>query len=192
MKKLLYSLLFVTVLVSCKKDEENKDQVNCSNDFSFLQKSATATFNYTSLLTVFDKLTIVYTPSGSSTKAEFTLSGDDKNTKSTLYYSACGSKLYQSLQSDMKDAQLLVDFNTPINEIFTTKSYSFGGQLSESQYRIADKSYKFTLEGKEYTGYKVENMVGELEAMGYEIISKEFGIVETSSMTENKVLVLYE
>ncbi len=195
MKKLFCFLLLTSVLISCKKDDDNNGRnTNCSNDFPFLQKSATAVYDNLDLLGLFDKVTVTYTLSSSSTKLDFKFTGTSTY-QSSLYYSACGSKLYQSKNSNMKDAQLVVDFNTPLNEVFKAKTYSAQGDLVESEYRIVDKSYEFTLDGKKTTAYKVENVqliFDEYMALGYEIISKEYGQLEYSAMDSKRELVSYE
>lgn len=195
MKKLFYFLLLSVVLVSCKKDDEKGDgSLSCDNDFAFLKKSATATFDYFDFIGLFNDLKIQYTPNGSTTKVDLIFSGA-KTEQYTLYYSACGSKLYQSTSSDMKNAQMIIDFDTPVNQVFKAKTYSAQGDLVESEYRIVDKNYEYTFDGKKVKAYKVENVqffIDEYMPFGYEIFSKEYGQLEYSSMDSKREIQSYQ
>lgn len=206
MKKLLTLTIIVSLTVACKKDEgslkkekeKEKEELSCVHFINFLKKTATATYNVSTMSGFYNQMTAAYAPINENvSRMDIRYTGMFSATfEDTLYYYACSSKLYHATQENLSDTTLFIDLNAPANQVYGAKLYNFIlGYEEDVQHKIVDKSHKFTIGDNQYYGYKILTLVedeGKYVEMGHLIFSPEFGITELQSMNESRQIISYE
>lgn len=206
MKKILTLTLLISLIAACKKDEgspkeekeKDKEELSCVHFINFLKKPASASFEVSVMSGLYNQMTAVFTPINENiSRMDIRYTGIfSANFEDTLYYYACGSKLYHATQENLSDTTLFIDLNTPVNQLYDAKLYNFIlGYEENVLHKIVDKSHKFTIGDNQYYGYKILTLVedeGKYVEMGYQIFNPEFGITAFSSINESRHIISYE